>query len=114
METFVLTGAEKSRLRGRGQQMDPAVKLGKEGLTPALIAELKRQFKGHDLVKVRFVGSDRVERAALCVQLAAATASTCVGAVGATALFYTPRPAPIPVPAPAAQPARAPRPARRG
>jgi RNA-binding protein len=108
METFVLTGAEKSRLRGRGQQMDPALKLGKEGLTPALVAELKRQFKGHDLIKVRFVGSDRVERAALCVQVAEATGSSCVGAVGATALFYRPLPAPVP----AAPPARAPKPLR--
>jgi RNA-binding protein len=108
METFVLTGAEKSRLRGRGQQMDPAVKLGREGLTPALVAELKRQFKGSDLIKVRFVGSDRVERAALCVQVAEATGSSCVGAVGATALFYLPLPAPAPV----APPARAPQPLR--
>lgn len=111
MEPFVLTGAEKSRLRGRGQQMDPSVKLGKEGLTPALIAELKRQFKGHDLIKVRFVGSDRVERAALCAQLAEATASSCVGAVGATALFYVPLPAPGP--APAAAPGGVPKAARR-
>jgi RNA-binding protein len=106
METFVLTGAEKSRLRGRGQQMDPAVKLGKEGLTPALVAELKRQFKGHDLLKVRFVGSDRVGRAVLCVQVAEATGSTCVGAVGATALFHVPLPAPAPAPAAPAARAR--------
>lgn len=110
METFVLTGAEKSRLRGRGQQMDPALKVGKEGLTPALVAELKRQFKGHDLIKLRFVGSDRLERAALCVQVAEATGSTCVGAVGATALFYVPLP--VSMPAPAAPAARAAKPAR--
>jgi RNA-binding protein len=55
-------------------------------------------------VKVRFVGSDRVERAALCLQVAAATGSACVGSVGATALFFVPLP--TPAPETAAEPAR--------
>lgn len=89
-----LTGAEKTALRGRGQTLPDGVWLGKDGVTPAFLAELNRQFATHDLVKLRFTGGqDRHERAALCEAVAAAAPCLCVGAVGHTALFWRPRPA---------------------
>jgi len=102
MEAISLTGAEKSRLRGRGQQIAARVNVGKEGLTPAIIRELRRQLQAQDLVKVRFVGSDRHARASLCPEISRATGSAWVGSVGATALFFLPRAgdAPAPVSAP--------------
>lgn len=89
-----LTGAEKTKLRGRGQTLPDGVWLGKDGLSPAFLAELNRQFASHDLVKLRFTGGqDRHERASLCEQIAAAGTCLCVGAVGHTALFWRPAPA---------------------
>jgi RNA-binding protein len=89
-----LTGAEKTALRGRGQTLPDGVWLGRDGVTPAFLAELNRQFATHDLVKLRFTGGqDRHERAALCDAIAAAAPCLCVGAVGHTALFWRPRPA---------------------
>lgn len=96
MEAISLTGAEKSRLRGRGQQIDARVSVGKEGLTPAIVNELRRQFRSQDLVKVRFAAGDRHARAALCPEISRATSSAWVGSVGATALFFLPRPAGTP------------------
>jgi len=90
MQDLPLTGAQKSALRGRGQTLEPALKLGKGGLTPAFLHELHQLFHTHELVKLRFLGLDRHERAALCDQIAASSSSTCVGAVGHTALFYRP------------------------
>lgn len=88
-----LTGAEKTKLRGRGQTLPDGVWLGKDGLSPAFLAELNRQFTSHDLVKLRFTGGqDRHERATLCEQIATAGACLCVGAVGHTALFWRPSP----------------------
>lgn len=87
-----LTGAEKTKLRGRGQTLPDGAWLGKDGVSPAFLTELNRQFVSHDLVKLRFTGGqDRHERAALCDQIAAAAACLCVGAVGHTALFWRPR-----------------------
>jgi len=94
MDTIALTGAQKSRLRGLGQRMDPSVRVGKEGLTPAMLAEMRRQLSKSELVKLRFAGSPRDVRAALCLQLSESTGSVCVGSVGQTgqtALFYTPK-----------------------
>ncbi len=91
MSDIILTGAEKTRLRGQGQLLKPALKLGKAGLTPAFLDELQRALDAHGLVKLRFVGIDRRGRDACRGQIAAAARCVCVGAVGATALFYRPK-----------------------
>jgi RNA-binding protein len=94
MYEFPLSGAQKTYLRGLGQRLDPALKVGKGGLTPAFHAELQRQLRQHELVKLRFLDADRDERAALCTQIADEGRCVCVGAVGHTALFYRQHPEP--------------------
>jgi RNA-binding protein len=89
MSDTSLTGAQKSKLRGLGQQLDATLKLGKEGITPAFFGELTRALRAHELVKLRFVGdADRHARAALCERIATEGHCICVGSVGHTALFY--------------------------
>jgi RNA-binding protein len=94
MYEFPLTGAQKSFLRGLGQTLEPALKLGKGGLTPAFFAELQKQLRAHELVKLRFLGTDREERAGLCTRIADEGRCLCIGAVGHTALFYRRNPEP--------------------
>ncbi|HNC25051.1 MAG TPA: YhbY family RNA-binding protein [Opitutaceae bacterium] len=94
MYEFPLTGAQRTYLRGLGQQLEPALKLGKGGLTPAFFAELQRLLRSHELVKLRFLGADRDERAALCDRIADEGRCVCVGAVGHVALFYRQHPEP--------------------
>jgi RNA-binding protein len=86
-----MTGREKTRLRGLGQRLEPALKLGKSGLTPAFAAELRRRLEADELVKLRFLDVDRHEQAALCAQLAAASGGAFLGSVGRTALFHRPK-----------------------
>jgi len=63
--------------------------IGREGATPAVLAQLDRELTRRELVKIRFTGGqDRHARAALHESLAAATAGECVGSVGHTALFW--------------------------
>jgi RNA-binding protein len=87
-----LTGAQKTHLRGLGQNLSDSLRLGRQGPTPALLTELNRQLDTRELVKVRFEGADREARAALCDRIATDTACLCVGAVGHTALFWRPGP----------------------
>ncbi len=94
MYEFPLTGAQKSFLRGLGQSLDPLLKLGKGGLTPEFSKELQKLLRAHELVKLRFLGAERDERAALCMQIADEGRCVCVGAVGHTALFYRQNPDP--------------------
>lgn len=94
MYDFPLTGAQKSHLRSLGQTLDASIKLGRGGLTPEFSTELQKLLRAHELVKLRFVGSDRDERAALCTQIADQGRCVFVSAVGHTALFYRQNPDP--------------------
>ncbi len=94
MENLSLTGAQKTRLRGLGQNLEAALKIGKAGLTPTLQREFLRLLEARELVKVRFEGADRHERAALIARIETETTVPCVGAVGHTALFFRQNPDP--------------------
>jgi RNA-binding protein len=88
MYDFPLTGAQKTYLRGLGQQLEATLKVGRAGLTPAFFKELQHALNNDELVKLRFLGADRDLRAALCTQIADEGRCVCVGAVGHTALFF--------------------------
>jgi RNA-binding protein len=94
MYDFPLTGAQKTFLRGLGQQLEPALKVGKAGLTPEFFRELQRHLDAHELLKLRFLGVEREERATLCADIADRGRCVCVGAVGHTALFFRQQPDP--------------------
>jgi len=94
MYEFPLTGVQKSHLRGLGQSLEAGLKVGRGGLTPEFFAELQKLLRTHELVKLRFLGAERDERAALCTQIADEGRCVCVGAVGHTALFYRQNPDP--------------------
>ena len=94
METVPLTGAQKTRLRGLGQNLEAALKVGKAGLTHTLQREFARLLEARELVKLRFEGADRHERAALIARIEADCGAPCVGAVGHTALFFRQNPDP--------------------
>src|SRR5438045_4663520 len=94
MYEFSLTGAQKSYLRGLGQNLDARLKLGKGGLTPEFLKELQKHLRAHELVKLRFLGADRDERAELYPKIADEGRCIFISAVGHTALFYRQNPEP--------------------
>jgi RNA-binding protein len=94
MYELPLTGAQKTCLRGLGQALSPALKVGKGGVTPAFLAELQQHLRANELVKLRFLAADRTERATLCAQIADEGRCVWVGAVGHVALFYRQNPVP--------------------
>ena len=59
-----------------------------------LFAELQKLLRVHELVKLRFLGADRDERAVLGKQIADEGRCVCVAAVGHIALFYRQNPDP--------------------
>lgn len=92
MDLPVLTGTQKTQLRGLGQNLSDSLRIGRQGPTPALYIELNRQLTTRELIKARFETADRDERAVLCERMAAEARCLCVGAVGRTALFWRPGP----------------------
>jgi len=82
-----MTSAEKAAWRARAQTLKPAVKVGRDGVTPALVKELDAALRRAELVKVRFAEGREVLQKQ-CAELAAAVKAECVGGLGHVASFY--------------------------
>jgi len=84
-----LNGADRKFLRGLGQNLEPFVMVGKNGVTGTVIDSTGKALAAHELVKVRFVEcKDKDEKRAFIDQLAQNTRSEVVGMIGHTALLY--------------------------
>jgi len=79
--------SQKAWLRGRGQLLEPTVRLGKQGVSPVFIAELNRCLDASELVKIKFI-EFKDQRKVLSGQIAEQSNSTLVGMVGHTALYF--------------------------
>ena len=74
-------------LRGRGQLLEPVVRLGRAGVTPEFYVELNRALDSMELVKIKFV-EFKDQRKTLAPQIAEQSNSLLVGLVGHTALYF--------------------------
>jgi RNA-binding protein len=84
----VLTPKQRQYLRGLAHPLAPVVRLGKGGLTPAVIAETKKALESHELIKVRVDVDDADERRAIAQKLAAETEAYVAGTIGKVAILY--------------------------
>jgi RNA-binding protein len=83
--------SEKAWLRGRGQLLEPLLRLGRQGVTPEFVTELNRLIDANELVKVKFV-EFKEERKTLAPKIAEQSNSELIGLVGHTALYYRQQP----------------------
>ncbi len=87
----ILSAAEKKRRRGAAQRLKPHVHIGRNGLTPTVIAAIDTAIVKQELIKVRFEG-DRLQIRELCSAIVTQLRCQLVGSVGKTASFYRKRP----------------------
>jgi len=73
------------------QRLEAAVKLGKNGITPAFLAGLNEELALRELVKIK-LGDFKDQRHELAAQMAEATGSALVQVVGHVVVLYRPRP----------------------
>ncbi|MEI6351820.1 MAG: YhbY family RNA-binding protein [Verrucomicrobiota bacterium] len=86
-----LTSADRRRLRGKAQLLEPVLKVGRNGLTDAFLASANEELARHGLIKIKFV-EFKEERQELAKKIAEATESALVQVVGHIAVFYRPKP----------------------
>jgi putative YhbY family RNA-binding protein len=110
-----LTPAERQLLKGRAHRLDPVVMIGADGLTSAVLGEVERALKAHELIKIRVMGSDGDTRERFLGEICAATGASPVQHIGKVLVVYRERPPEAPRAAPAGRPEsrRAPRAAAR-
>lgn len=86
-----LTNPEIRRLKAEAQHLEPVVRVGKGGLTGAVLQTIEQALTARELIKIRF-DHDREERDALAGKVAEATGAALITQVGKVAVFYRPKP----------------------
>ena len=79
--------SEKAWLRGRGQLLEPSVRLGHQGVSAEFLAELNRCLDLAELVKIKFTDF-KDQRKKLAPEIAEKSNCILVGLVGHTALYF--------------------------
>jgi RNA-binding protein len=87
-----LSNAQKRELKAQAQRLEPVVKLGHGGLSPAFLKSMDEALTIHGLVKMKFTDF-KEERKTLAPEIAGQTGSAIVMQVGNVAVFYRPKPA---------------------
>jgi len=60
---ITLSPIERRTLKAKAHELVPVVMIGDHGLTPAIIREIDRNLKAHELIKIRASTDDREQRA---------------------------------------------------
>lgn len=87
----VLTPKQRQYLKGLAHPLSPVVRVGKGGVTAAVIAETKKSLEAHELIKVRIDVDEGRERKAIAEKLAAETDSGVAATIGKIAVLYRAR-----------------------
>jgi RNA-binding protein len=87
-----MKGRERAELRAEAHHLDPAVHVGKEGLTASVITSLDDALRTRELVKVKLGKSVEVKAKDAAASLALATNSEVIQVIGRTATFYRENP----------------------
>jgi RNA-binding protein len=82
-----LTNARKRQLKARAQKLEPVLKIGHSGVTPAFLASLDKALNTHELVKVRFADF-KEEKKTLAPLIASQSGSELITRVGNVAVYY--------------------------
>lgn len=93
MSDPTLTNQEKRKLKAEAQHLEPIVRVGKNGLTAAVLHSILQALDSRTLIKIRF-DHERDERDRLADEVAKKTAAALLMQVGKVAVFYRPKPAP--------------------
>ena len=99
MEAKSLTGRQRRELKGRAQQLEPAVFVGDAGITDGVLHALEEALRSRELVKVRM--RQPSDKKAMAAELGAATGATLLGLIGHTVLLYRAKPDDPPIEPPA-------------
>jgi RNA-binding protein len=88
---LTLTSKQKQFLKGVAHPLSPVVRVGKGGVSDAVVEETKKSVDAHELIKVRIDADDSALRKELASKLAAASDSQMAGMVGKTLILYRQR-----------------------
>lgn len=90
MSEITLSRDARLTLRSQAHHLDPVVLLGAGGLTEAVMKEIDRELKAHELIKVRVPTDDREERQAIFERIADELGAARVQMIGKLLILWRP------------------------
>ena len=91
-EMVRLNGRQIRFLRAQGHHLAPVVMVGRDGITPTVLASLNANLAAHELVKVKVQQNCPLERREAAALLAAQAPAALVQVLGRTVLLFRPNP----------------------
>ncbi len=85
---MTLTGKQARYLRGLGHHLKPVVMIGKDEVTPAIIAATEEALEIHELIKVKLQEGCLGDRKDIAAELSKATGSSIAQVLGKNFLLY--------------------------
>jgi putative YhbY family RNA-binding protein len=92
---LTLSIPQRLELKGRAHAIKPVVLIGNAGLSPAVLDEIERSLKSHDLLKIRVMSDDREAREAMLKEICETLNAGPVQHIGKMLVIYRPLETPI-------------------
>jgi RNA-binding protein len=86
-----LSSRQRAVLKARAHRLEPVVRIGQDGVSDAVAAEVDRALAAHGLIKVKLAGAGRESRDALTETLCERTGAAAVQQVGRVLVLWRPR-----------------------
>lgn len=83
-----LSSKQRDFLRKRAHDLDPIVRIGKDGLSDNLIESFIQGIESRELIKVKILQNSQVEKKEVAFEIAERTQSELVGIIGRTLIFF--------------------------
>jgi putative YhbY family RNA-binding protein len=91
-----LSPARRRELKAQAHALKPIVMLGGAGLSPAVLAEIDKGLKSHELIKIRVRDADRPTRDTLLAEICRSTGAQPVQHIGKILVIFRENPEPSP------------------
>lgn len=85
-----LSITQRLELKGRAHALKPVVVIGNAGLTPAVLDEIERSLKSHDLMKIRVMNDDRDVRETMLQEICETLKAAPVQHIGKILVVFRP------------------------
>ena len=90
---MTLNTKQKNNLKAQAHHLHPQIQIGKNGLTPQQINQIKKALNDHELIKIKF-NTHKNQKTELSNEITNATESTKIDLIGNTLIIYKKHPEP--------------------
>jgi len=90
---MTLNGKQKINLRAQAHHLTPQIQIGKHGVTPEQVTQIKKTLNDHELIKIKF-NAHKKQKTTLTNEITEKTESEQVALIGNTLIIYKKHPDP--------------------